>query len=61
MDRYELIDQLVGKKFIIKVNWRVTSGGGGGRAGVLLIKNAVSILLETCSFTMMCHQLVLQH
>ena len=56
-----MIDQLVSKKFIIKVNWRVTSGGGGGRAGVLLIKNAVSILLETCSFTMMCHQLVLQH
>ena len=35
--------------------------GVGGRAGVILIKSAVSILLEKCSFTMMCHQLVLQH
>ena len=35
--------------------------GEGGGAGVILIKSAVSILLEKCSFTMMCHQLGLQH
>ena len=61
MDRYKLIDQLVSKIYhkgqLESYEW----GGGGGRAGVILIKSAVSILLEKCSFTMMCHQLVLQH
>ena len=35
--------------------------GEGGGAGVILIKSAVSNLLEKCSFTIMCHQLGLQH
>ena len=61
MGRYEFIDQLVSKIYhkgqLESYQWR----GRGGGAGVILIKSAVSILLEKCSFTMMCHQLGLQH